>query len=185
MTEAPSTTLDRRALLALGGTSAAGLLVTGCGGGDEEGRGQAAAQQDGGGSRVELDIVRGALGTVQVIASVTIDDRGPFPFLLDTGSEKTTVDVGLAQRLGLERLGRGAEVGGIAGSSRSGQVVRLERWRLGDVELPRVRAVAFNLPQSEGEGAVLGLLGSDVLADFGAIRIDYRNATLELGDSPG
>lgn len=159
----------------LGVLLACGLLL-GCGDDDSSSDGAAPPAQD---RRVDLEIVRGRLGTVRPVVEVSIAGQGPYDFLLDTGSEKTTVDLTIARELGLERLPTTAGVGGIAGGSRQGRVVRLARWRAGSLSLPATRAVAIDLP--DGEDAPRGLLGSDVLSQFGTATVDYRRGVLTLG----
>ena len=58
------------------------------------------------------------------------------------------------------------------------QPVRIRRWRIGGTPLPSLRIVSFDVGS---RNRVVGLLGSDVLARFGRITIDYVSRTLTLG----
>lgn len=51
----------------------------------------------------------------EVLIQVTINGQGPFPMLLDTGTNSSVIDLSLAQRLGLALTpaGRGGSGGGV------------------------------------------------------------------------
>jgi predicted aspartyl protease len=101
-----------------------------------------------------------------------------FPFLIDTGSSKTLVDVALARKLHLKTVGRPIKVTGV-GCSETARKVRISRWSIGGQPLPRIVATSSVIAGANGHA--FGLLGSDVLSRFGAIAIDYAHGVLTLG----
>lgn len=128
-------------------------------------------------STVPLVVVKGRDGEAAALARVTIHGRA-FTFLIDTGATRSVVDVALARQLHLRTVGRPITVSGV-GCTSSSRNVRLAGWRIGGQPLPSITAVSTKI--SFGHGRAIGLLGSDVLARFGAARIDYQHAELTLG----
>ena len=135
-----------------------------------------------GGASVPLEVSEGPLDGALVFVPVTIDGAGPFSFVLDTGASNTTIDAALADELGLPETGDESDITGVAGDV-AGTGVEVESWLLGDVELDGFTIVAVDLGGDDDEGiGVDGLLGSDVLADFGTVTVDYDEGILLLGD---
>lgn len=128
-------------------------------------------------SSIPLVILKAKDGEVLALAKVTIHGRA-FPFLIDTGSSKTLVDVALARKLHLRTIGKPIKVTGV-GCSTTASKVRLNRWSIGGQPLPSI--VATSSVVAGANGQALGLLGSDVLSRFGAIEIDYAHGLLTLG----
>jgi hypothetical protein len=141
---------------------------------------------------VPLRIARNRSGGVLVFAPVYINQQGPFYFALDTGASHTVVDEQLANRLGLKETGLTGNVQGIAGAA-TARTVRIESWRLDQVDLSPRAAVRIDLPEPAGRDpfSILsgaeplqegpqGLIGSDLLSSFGTIAIDYEAAQLKL-----
>jgi len=127
---------------------------------------------------VALNVVRGGDGSIIALVPVYIDARGPFSFTLDTGASRSLVDRSVVRQLHLKILGPApGELAGLFGSSKA-QIVRVDRWRAGDVDLPAgdlLTAPLGNFGQSDA-----GLLGSDVLSRFHSVTIDYGNELLVL-----
>lgn len=179
----------RRGLLAV---AAAAVLVSGCeielGGNDlapdEDAFEDVETPQAAEGRTVPLEVGEATVGGgTLVFVPVHIDDTGPFTFVLDTGASNTAVDRELAEELELDTTGPEGPVEGITGEG-AGTVVRIETWRLGEIELAARDAVALDLG-GEGGGefdAFDGLLGSDVLSEFGSVTIDYDTGVLVLPD---
>jgi predicted aspartyl protease len=128
-------------------------------------------------STVPLVVVRAKDGETVALARVTIHGRA-FTFLIDTGATRSVVDVALARQLHLRTVGRPITVSGV-GCTSSSRNVRLTNWRIAGQPLPSITAVSTKI--SFGRGRAIGLLGSDVLAHFGAATIDYQHAELTLG----
>lgn len=120
-----------------------------------------------------------APGAALALVPVTISGQGPYLFALDTGASSTVLDTTIADELGLPRTGEQREVSGVIGQQRV-EMVQVEQWRLGDVELDAMDIALLDLPApSQGEG-LQGLLGSDVLSGFDYVVIDYDDRRLGL-----
>jgi hypothetical protein len=115
----------------------------------------------------------------EIVANVCIGGEGPFPFVVDTGAATTLVDSSLAARLHLDLVDGPRTVSSFT-CKRQFSFATLSRWSVGNTRL---------LPQTVGVGPVQspvlpnldGVIGSDTLSSFGAVRIDYRQQTLTLG----
>ena len=132
------------------------------------------APQPGPPSVVPVRVVRAV-----IVANVCIGGEGPFPFLVDTGGSTSLVDSSLATRLHLALVDGPRTVSSFT-CWRQISFAAVPRWSVGNttllpqtVEVGDVRSPA--LPNLDG------VLGSDTLSSFGAVRIDYRQQTLTLG----
>jgi predicted aspartyl protease len=123
-------------------------------------------------------------GQVAEAVNVCIGGQGPFPFVLDTGAGQSTIDAGLAQRLHLASAGPSSEFAGV-GCTGTARPVSVGEWSLDGVTLSSQQLTAATLPQMGGKGEAVGLLGSDVLSRFGAIRIDFASSDLILPGPEG
>jgi predicted aspartyl protease len=130
-----------------------------------------------GASTVRLIVVRARDGETAALAPVVIHGR-VFPFLIDTGSTRSLVDLALARKLGLRSVGGPIRISGV-GCTSVAHSVRLANWRIGTQRLPAIVATSTKIEGASGRA--FGLLGSDVLSRFGAVRIDYRRGVLTLG----
>jgi predicted aspartyl protease len=128
-------------------------------------------------STIPLVILKARDGETLALARVIIHGRA-FPFLIDTGSSKTLVDVALARKLHLKQVGKPIKVTGV-GCSESASKVRLGGWSIGGQSLPKIVATSSVIAGANGKA--FGLLGSDVLSHFGTISIDYAHGVLTLG----
>jgi predicted aspartyl protease len=125
---------------------------------------------------VDLEVVSRA-GSVLAAVPVFIDGQGPFIFILDTGASTSLVDEALVQRLNIPTGDTVGPVTGVTGETTATQI-RLEQWSAGDVALPPTTGVTLPLPEPQEGLGPQGLLGSDVLSQFGAVTIDYENGLL-------
>jgi hypothetical protein len=123
-------------------------------------------------------------GQVAETLDVCIDDQGPYPFILDTGAGQSTIDAGLADRLHLASAGEATEFAGV-GCTGTARPVSVGSWSLDGVPLSPQQLTAATLPQMGGQGEPVGLLGSDVLSRFGAIRVDFGAGTMVLPGPEG
>lgn len=157
--------------------AAALLFGVSCAGG--EALGQAPTASDTAVSRhtVPLQVVDGPEGATLAFVPVTISGEGPFPFALDTGAARSTIDAEIAEQLGLEEVAPPTPITGVGGQQPSVSV-RVTGWRIGDVALAEADILSTDLPDQGTPFA--GLLGSDVLDDFGTITISYEREELEL-----
>jgi predicted aspartyl protease len=137
----------------------------------------------GGAQQVPLTVSTVA-GQVAEAVNVCIDGRGPFPFVLDTGAGQSTIDAHLARRLHLTPAGPSTVFAGV-GCTGKAQPVAVASWSLEGIDLAGQQLTAASLPQIGGKGEPVGLLGSDVLGRFGAVRIDFAAGTLVVGGAEG
>jgi predicted aspartyl protease len=126
---------------------------------------------------VPIKVVIHGRATAELVP-VYIDGKGPFEFLLDTGSTVSSVSEGLASRLHLTKSGSTAKVHGVTGSSKVPQAT-VTRWKLGAAALAPDALSELNLASTSG--GVAGLLGSDELRHFGSVTIDFTRHQLRLG----
>lgn len=115
-----------------------------------------------------------------IIVPVTIDGKGPYDFVLDTGATLTCVGESLAKELALPEprgvLGRGATIGG-SGNMR---LVQIESLRIGETEATNVMACAVDLSNVRQLGLdVHGLLGLNVLKNF-RVTLDFERKIMRL-----
>ncbi|WP_159029669.1 retropepsin-like aspartic protease family protein [Streptomyces qaidamensis] len=118
-------------------------------------------------------------GRTLAFVPVSIEGRGPFSFALDTGASTSVVGEEVADRVGLERTGERRSVSGIIGTGEV-PVARVDRWEVGEIRLDPGEVTVIDLGPPRGSRGIQGLLGSDVLSDFGSITVDYDDGTLTL-----
>ncbi len=199
----------RRRAIGLGAVAVfvGGLALAACGGGGGSGGGSASAPAvrvepevnfalppvadgcngatalPGGATSVPMKVSTVA-GQVAELVNVCIGDHGPYPFVLDSGAGQSTIDAGLAKRLHLASAGPSSLFAGV-GCTGSAQPVSVGQWSLEGVDLSPQQLTSATLPQIGGKGEPVGLLGSDVLARFGAVRIDFAASALVLPGAEG
>ena len=132
------------------------------------------APQPGPASVVPIRVVRAA-----IVANVCIGGEGPFPFLVDTGGSTTLVDASLAARLHLALVDGPRTVSSFT-CKRQISFAAVSRWSVGNTTLAPQTAEVGTV-QSPVLPSLDGVLGSDTLSSFGAVRIDYRQQTVTLG----
>lgn len=160
------------------------LALAGCGGDDDDSGADersevTTAPAEAEGRDVPLEVVEGRGGAVLAFAPVLIEDEGPFLFALDTGASQSVVDRRIVGELGLDVVGSAGPITGVTGQVEA-ELVRVDEWRIGDVELDPARITTVELPDPRGREGLQGLLGSDVLSNFGAIAVDYESEKLVL-----
>jgi predicted aspartyl protease len=143
----------------------------------------AATAPPGGGARVPMTVSKVA-GQVAELVNVCIGGRGPYAFVLDTGAGESTIDAGLARRLHLPVAGQSTLFAGV-GCTGTAQPVSVGAWSLDGVELLPQDLTSATLPQIGGAREPVGLLGSDVLARFGGVRVDFDSGVLVLPGPEG
>lgn len=137
---------------------------------------------------ISLRVFRGPQDSVLVFVPVTIQGQGPFEFVLDTGASRTSIDNGLADRLQLSAAPGflAPTVEGVAASAEA-RILQVEQWQVGDQPLPSWPVAAIDLPSPPPQMGVdefPGLLGSDILSQFGRVTIDYEQEVLILEGTP-
>jgi hypothetical protein len=117
-----------------------------------------------------------------MIAGVTINERGPFEFLIDTGTNTTLLDPQLAAELHLQPKDRLQ----LASLSNSAGVPRyfLQKINLGPAALSNLEALAVPLPQlRELDRNIRGILGMNFLLHF-SFRLDFDHSAVEIYPFP-
>jgi hypothetical protein len=128
---------------------------------------------------VPVAVVRGPDESVMLLVPVFIRDQGPFPFALDTGASKSVIDSGLVEQLGLDLTGEAQRALGVGGAIET-ELLEVEQWMVGEVQLDPATVATIDLPESERRGGIQGLLGSDILSRYGTITIDFDDGRLIL-----
>ena len=114
-----------------------------------------------------------------IVANVCIGGDGPFPFLIDTGAAASLVDSTLAARLHLSVVDGPRSVLSFT-CKRQVSFAAISQWSVGDTTL-LPKTIQVGGVQSPALPNLDGLLGSDILSSFGAVRIDYSQQTLTFG----
>lgn len=124
---------------------------------------------------------------IEVFAAVTIGGRGPFRFLVDTGSSHSSVNPGLARQLAAPRVAK-TEL-----STATGRiwvpVVRLDDLAVDAVHVDDLLATEADVTALAGLADADGVLGLDLLARH-SFMLDFRSgafawsATADPGDRP-
>lgn len=114
--------------------------------------------------------------TQRMTVPVVVDGQGPFPFLMDTGSQRTVVSNQLATTLSL-RQGPDLTIISMAGTARVGSA-HVEELRLGSRSL---YGLHVPLLESRHMGAD-GIIGTDSLQDQ-RVLLDFLTDTIEIGDA--
>ncbi len=128
---------------------------------------------------VPLIVVQGPQGATLALLPVFINGQGPYAFALDTGASTSLIDKPLAEKLNLQVVGQAGPVTGVTGSEQA-SLVNLQNWRMADVPLPAMSAITLDLTEPSRGVGLAGLVGSDVLSQFGSITIDYQAQQLIL-----
>jgi predicted aspartyl protease len=115
------------------------------------------------------------------VVSISVNSRGPFDFLVDTGSNTTLIDPALAAELGLapaDRLRITTLTGSEAVPRYFVNEIQAGNTKLGDVEV-------LSSPLTELQRVdkkIRGILGTNFLTAF-SFRLDYEHRRLELFDA--
>ena len=113
------------------------------------------------------------------IVDVSINHIGPYPFLVDTGAQITSIDPALATKLHLKARTAG-EILGV--SSHEGvALAQLDDIQVGEQDVPLSLVAIRPLTQLQSANpAIRGVLGGDFLRHFDVL-IDQANGLLCLG----
>ena len=117
-----------------------------------------------------------------MVVSVSVNDRGPFDFLIDTGTNTTLIDPQLATELGLQPK----DTLKLASLGNAAEVPRyyFQTFRVGPASVSNQEALAVPLPQLTAlDHNIRGVLGMNFLLQF-SFRLDYDRRTLELYPFP-
>ena len=137
----------------------------------------------GGAERIPITVSTVA-GQVAEAVNVCIGGQGPFPFIVDSGAGESIIDAHLAKRLHLAHDGAESAFAGV-GCIGTARPVKVAAWSVAGVALARQALTAATLPDFGTKGEPVGLLGSDVMSRFGAVRLDFVAQTLTFGGPAG
>lgn len=112
----------------------------------------------------------------RMTVGVTVNGRGPFRFLVDSGADRSVVGAGIAAELALPQA-ESVTLHGMAGTSRV-STVRVDRLRVGSSEIKDLSVPA--LP--EVHLGAQGLLGIDALAGQ-RLMLDFDAKTITVQDT--
>ena len=119
------------------------------------------------------------------LVELTINGKGPYPFILDTGASDTVVDEGLAKDLTLAE-----RTGSMFSNGPHGQMVRIEELRIGEASLSGVTAEAMPLSAMFAVGnpprgvlSAASFPGYLLSLDYPGKRITIRKGELSAPDS--
>jgi predicted aspartyl protease len=121
-------------------------------------------------------------GPSLVIVPVMMNGRGPYDFLLDTGSTETMVDEKFSEEIGLSLSGRTTIVSIQGGEATmftaEAGIVSVAGAQVNQLTIGVVKSLA-SVPVK-----VRGVLGEDFLRNFDLL-LDYRHHFLQFDSNPG
>lgn len=132
-----------------------------------------------GGISIPVKVIHFDNGATVVLASLMINNHGPYTFIVDTGAEISLIDSQLAQRLGLRVAGSPHQGSGIGGSITETPVA-VRNWHADKLRFPDTVIDSGDFSSERRSSGYVGLLGSDILSAFGLVTIDYANSTLTV-----
>ena len=112
----------------------------------------------------------------RLFIDVTVNDQGPFRFLVDSGADRSAIATGLAGRLKLP-AGGPVRLQGMAGTATVATVV-IDRLGLGKSEIGNIRAPTL----AERDLGAQGLIGIDALAEQ-RLLLDFDARTITVQDA--
>jgi predicted aspartyl protease len=129
---------------------------------------------------VPMNIVDG-----RIILDVTLNGKGPFPFIFDTGAQGSVMDLAFAREQRLD-LGQEVMVGSPSGPGRPGAMVTIQELAIEGLTLKGMTSIAFDgLPFPRNETSPRGVLSPYGLSGL-LVKIDYagRNLVFTRGALP-
>jgi Aspartyl protease len=122
------------------------------------------------------------IGGYLMVVSVSINDRGPFDFLVDTGTNTTLIDPALATELGLTPKDS-LQLASLASATNVPRYY-FQTFRVGPASVSNQEALAVPLPQLTAlDHKIRGILGMNFLLHF-SFRLSYDRRALELYPFP-
>ena len=159
-------------LAACGGSSSGGFKLPstsdGCGG---------ATSAGGAAMQIPAAVSTASDGGVAAIVNVCFNGKGPYPFIVDTGAQTSTMVTSLAEKLHLPKVGKAEKIAG-AGCTATAQERQVNAWSVAGLPLKGQTITATDLPEMGGKGEPDGVIGSEVWAGFGGMRLDFKKSQL-------
>jgi predicted aspartyl protease len=126
---------------------------------------------------IPLHILTPSAVISQLFVGVCLNGHGPYPFIIDTGSNRTYVDVALAQRL---KLISAAAASRLHTATCNGPAQRVAvRLSAGPYVFGQEREVLVT-DLASPSAPLMGILGAAELSSLRIDRIDYRSQTLTV-----
>jgi predicted aspartyl protease len=123
------------------------------------------------------DLPLGTLPDDRLTVEVTVEGRGPFRFLVDTGANRSVVSHQLASRLSLPP-GRSVRMHSVTGPSQQ-RTARISGMRVADRALPEISAPLLDAQHVRADG----IIGTDLLRSS-LVHFDFKANLLSIG-APG
>jgi len=114
-----------------------------------------------------------------IVVTICIDRKGPYPFAVSTGAGASAISPALQRSLNLHTAAAPVAVRG-ATCTPEAPTVSVQNLTLAGVNLAPQQLLVASVPGFGIRQPPVGVIGSDVLSRFGAVRIDYRSKTLTL-----
>jgi predicted aspartyl protease len=121
-------------------------------------------------------------GAVAATAPVSVHSTS-LAFDVDTGSAISALATSKVAHLGLTKTRDRVEVEGI-GSTVSARLERVKSWTVGTFRLVPQELASIRLPNDITGPNLDGILGADVLSQFRAVTLDYKDAILAVDQVP-
>lgn len=128
-----------------------------------------------------MAVTQGKSGSVLRVG-VCIGSSGPYPFVVATGVTTSVIDPSLASKLGMKRAGS-QPLGG-SGCTLRAPLVKVPSMHVARIALAGQPMAAVRTKSWDGVAAS-GILGSDVLGRFGAVRLDFARGLLTVPGPEG
>ena len=138
--------------------------------------------------RVELSAPEAAVPMQSLggrpVVNVTIDGKGPFPFIVDTGASGMVLTNSLADELHLTVLGEARVGSPTGGEPKPGRIVKIAQLELGAAKVSGIHAVATDLP-TPNDGEYRGVLSPALFPQYLVI-FDFpaQSLRIRLGELP-
>jgi predicted aspartyl protease len=113
------------------------------------------------------------------IVQLTVNGKGPYPFVFDTGSPALLVSQSLVDELGLEVVGKDEVGSPLGGTPVEVDVVRVDSIALGGAAVGGLKAMVLDMG---GHGLGKGIVGPVLFREHGPITMDFKSNTIALGD---
>lgn len=114
------------------------------------------------------------------MVQLTVNGKGPYPFVLDTGAPSLIVRPALVEELGLEVTGKtevNSPMGGTPVEVREVQVASID---LGGATVTGLEAIELSHLGKAGLG--MGIVGPAVFRDSGPMVLDFKANTVTIGE---
>lgn len=113
------------------------------------------------------------------MVQLMVNGKGPYAFVLDTGSPSLLVMQSLVDELGLEVVGSDELESPMQGTPVEVDVVRVESIALGAAAVGDLEAMVLDM---EGHGLGSGVVGPVLFREHGALTLDFESNTIALGE---